>query len=422
LPGVAGADKLCLNKRASGGRGGKAVNEIPRPGDLAADIDWAGRARALAPMIEAAAPRTEQARQVADDVMAALHEAQLFRMAMPRSLGGGEATPMAVTEVMEIVAAADASTAWCLGQAMGCTYAGAYLDPAAARDIFAAPDAVLAWGPGSRSARAVADGDGYRVSGEWMFASGSRHATWIGAHCPIFEADGETPRMVGGRQVIRSMMFPKSSAKMVDVWHVMGLRGTGSDNYVLDGLYVPETHSYRRDNVEDRRVDTALYRIPLLTFYGFAFAGVAMGIARAMLDALIELAETKVAGGASGPLRENAVIQSKVAEAEGKLASARAYLMQMLGETYETGLQTRDFPTEQRARLRVAITTAMDNSRQVVEFAYNAAGATAIFESQPFERRFRDMHAVTQQGQAHLSNYEVAGQVLLGLPSQGHRL
>jgi alkylation response protein AidB-like acyl-CoA dehydrogenase len=403
-------------------RKGKAVNEIPRPADLAADIDWAARARAVAPLIAEAAPRTEAARQVADEVMEALHDAQLFRMAMPRSIGGGEATPMQVFEVMEIVAAADASTAWCLGQGQGCTYAGAYLDPAAANDIFAAPNAILAWGPGSKSARAVADGDGYRVSGEWMFASGSRHATWIGAHCPIFESDGETPRLVNGRQAVRSMMFPKSSAKMVDTWHVMGLRGTGSDNYILDNLYVPETHSYRRDHPDDRRVDSALYRIPLLTFYGFTFAGVAMGIARAMLDALKTLAETKVAGGSSAPLRENAVIQSEVAKAEGKLASARAYLMQMLEETYATGLQTPDFPLDQRAGLRIAITTAMDHARQVVEFAYNAAGATAIFESQPFERRFRDMHAVTQQGQAHLSNYEVAGQVLLGLPSQGHRL
>jgi alkylation response protein AidB-like acyl-CoA dehydrogenase len=398
------------------------VNDIPKPQDVATGVDWVARARDLAPLIAAASPRIERERQVTDEVMAALHDAQLFRMTLPRSLGGGEATAMEVVEVMETVAAADASTAWCLGQAQGCCYAGSYLAHDSALEIFGPPDAVLAWGPASRKAKAVAEGDGYRVAGEWMFASGSRHATWIGAHCPVFEADGVTPREVGGRQVVRSMMFPKSGATMVDVWHVMGLRGTGSDNYVVDNVFVPESRSYRRDNPEDRHVDTALYRIPLLTFYGFAFAGVAMGIARAMLDALIALAATKVAGGASAVLRENAVIQSKVAQAEGRLSSAHVYLIRMLEETWETAQQSPDFPLEQRGRLRVAITNAMDQARQVAEFAYNAAGATAIFESQPFERRFRDMHAVTQQGQAHLSNYEVAGQVLLGLTPGGHRL
>lgn len=359
---------------------------------------------------------------MADDVMAALHDAALFRMALPRSLRGGEATPMGIVEVLETVAAADASTAWCLGQAHGCTLAAGFLDPKAAEDVFGAPDAVLAWGPGGRNGRAVPVEGGYRVSGEWMFASGSRHARWIGAHCPLYREDGTPITDDAGRPMVRSMLFPKSSVTMRDVWQVMGLKGTGSDNYIVEDVFVPEAYSFRRDNPEDRREKGPLYRIPLLTFYGMAFAGVALGIARASLDAFIRLAETKVAAGATSVLRENAVIQSEVAQAEGRLCSARAYLMQMIGETWETAKAGEPFPLDQRARLRVSITWASNQARKVSEFTYLAAGATAIFESNPFERRFRDMHAVSQQGQAHMSNFEAAGQALLGLTPSGHRV
>ena len=391
-------------------------------GAAATDAEWLARARALGPLIADASAATEEARQVTDEVMAALHEAALFRMFLPCSLRGGEATPMALVEVLEAVAAADASTAWCLGQAHGCTLAAAFIDAGAAGDVFGADDAVLAWGPPSGGAKAVATDGGYRVSGEWMFASGSRHASWLGAHCPVVTEAGEPVAGAGGRPLVRTMLFPKASATMKDVWQVMGLRGTGSDNYTVADLFVPEAYSYRRDHPDDRREAAPIYRVPLLTFYGMAFAGVALGIARASLDAFIDLAAKKKPHAAATLLRDNAVVQSDVAQAEARLGSARAYLMQMIREFWETACANEPFPLDQRARLRASITWAMNQARKVNEFAYLAAGATAIFEANAFERRFRDMHAVSQQGQAHLSNFESAGQALLGLTPSGHRV
>jgi indole-3-acetate monooxygenase len=218
------------------------------------------------------------------------------------------------------------------------------------------------------------------------------------------------------------VLFPKAEADILDTWHVSGLRATASNDYQVSELFVPAAYSTWRDSAPDRREPGPLYNIPLLTLYGIGFSGVALGIACACLEAFMRLAETKKPGGGLGGahvLRDNAVIQSNVARATGRLQSARAYLLQMLEEVWETSSSGEKFSLEQRARLRVAITGAMDQSRAVVDFAYHAAGTTAIFEGSAFERRFRDMHTALAQGQAHLSNFEAAGQALMGIePSQ----
>ncbi len=380
------------------------------------DIDWVARARELAPVIEAAAERTEQEGAVPSDVMAQLHDAEMFRMLLPRSLGGGEADPLAAMEVMEVVAAADASTAWCLGQAMGCSFAGAMLDHAVAEEIFAPADAIVAWGPESRSSRAVVTEGGYQVTGKWRFASGGRHATWFGGHSFVYEADGSPRLDKAGNPVVRTMMFPREKTEITNVWQVMGLRGTGSDDYACDDLFVPDAHTTWRGEPADLREPGPLYKIPLLALYGIAFGGISLGLARATLDAFLDLASEKVAGRSSGPLRDNAVIQSNVAQAEARYWSARAFLREIAGEMWASLCAGEEPSLDQRAKLRVAITWSMNQAREVTDYAYQATGTNGIFESSPFERRFRDMHTVSQQGQSHQINFEFAGRVFLGLP------
>jgi alkylation response protein AidB-like acyl-CoA dehydrogenase len=185
---------------------------------------------------------------------------------------------------------------------------------------------------------------------------------------------------------------------------------------------VREEYATWRDWQPDRRENGPLYNIPLLTLYGVGFSGVGLGIARAMLAAFMKLAEAKKTGaglGSQSVLRDNAVIQSKVAQAAGQLQSARAFLHQMLAEIWETSRTSGRFTLEQRARLRIAMVQAMDQARNVVDFAYHASGTSAIFQGSPFERRFRDMHTMLAQGQAHLSNFEAAGLALMGIePAQ----
>jgi indole-3-acetate monooxygenase len=380
-------------------------------------VDWVARARALVPLIEAAGDRIEAERCIVPDVVAALHEAGIFHMLLPPALGGGGADIVAFNQVIETVAAADASTAWCLGQQVASTQAAGYLDPKIAREVFGPLHGAVAWGPPSGAKAVVADG-GYVVTGRWRFASGSGHCPWIGGHCAVIERDGKPRLDERGRPVMRTMLFRKERAIWTDIWHTIGLRGTGSNQYEVKDLFVPDAYTTWRDQPSDRTDDGPLFNIPLLTLYGIGFSGVGLGLARASLDAFMTLAAGKTGRVGPGLLRDNPVIQSEVAKVSGGLHAARAFLRDMLEEIWDA--VTRDGATlEQRARLRLAITGALDQSVRVVDFAYTAAASSAIFAGSPFERRFRDMHTVTAQGQAHMSNFESAGQALFGLePSQ----
>jgi alkylation response protein AidB-like acyl-CoA dehydrogenase len=378
----------------------------------------ADRARVLAPMIAQAAPQIEERRELTPEVVAALHDANLFRMLIPRSLGGHELPPVDYVEAIEEIAAADASTAWCVAQMSVASTMSSCLEPEPAREIFATdPRALLAVGPPNPSGRAVAAPDGYQVTGTWQFASGSRHASWMAAHCPVFEPDGRPRLDDTGMPVERSLIFPKTSARMMDVWHVIGLKGTGSDSYTVTDLFVPtrRTMTAFGRNPAEKRERGPLYRFTVFQLFGASFASIALGIARTTLDAFVELAKNKTPYGAKILLRDNAVVQSQIGLAQSQIASARVFLHQALVEMWQDA-QAGETTIEKRIQLRMASTHATHQAKQVVDAAYHAAGATAIFESNPFERRFRDVHTVSQQVQAHFSVFEAIGQYYLGLP------
>jgi alkylation response protein AidB-like acyl-CoA dehydrogenase len=374
------------------------------------------RARQLRSLIERSAPAIERDRALPQELLAALFDAGLFKMLLPRSCGGEESDPVTFVTAVEEIAKADASTAWCLAQASGCSMAAAYIEPAVAQEIFAARDAVVAWGPVGPTVRATAVDGGYRVTGTWSYASGSRHAQWLGGHSPLVDADGKPCLGADGKPTERTMLFPKTKAVIRDVWQVVGLKGTGSDTYTVTDLFVPTLYTFTRESVADRREAGPLYRFTTYQIYGAAFAAVALGIARATLDAFIQIATTKVPMLGSKPLRDNPVVQSKVAVAEAEWQSSRAYLMQALRDMWDAASRGESATLQQRAALRLAAVHASHQAKEVVETAYHFAGGTAIFENQAFERRLRDIHAVTQQVQSQFVNFEVAGQVLLGLP------
>jgi len=355
--------------------------------------DYVRRAGELAPELAAAADEIERRRELPEAVVDALVERGLFRLLLPRSVGGAELLPADFVPVIEEIAKADAATAWCLNQASGCSMTAAYLDPEAACEIFGGPRGILAWGPGPGTARVVAGG--YRVSAKWSFASGSHNASWLGCHVPILEADGAPRLHPDGSPVVRTM-------------------GTGSDQFSVEDLFVPERHSATRDDAT-RREPGLLYRFSSLQLYAAGFAGVAMGIARSTLDAFIQLARDKVPFRSGGALRDNHLIQSQVAQAEARLAAGRAHLLGALEDITAEIARIGHITLDQRMTARLASTFAIHQSLQVVDTAYHAAGSTAIFEANPFERRFRDIHTVSQQLQGRLEHFETVGQYLLGL-------
>jgi alkylation response protein AidB-like acyl-CoA dehydrogenase len=384
------------------------------PGAPAPDVDYLRRAREFGPELAAAADEIEQRRELPAAIVDGLVERELFRVLLPRVFGGAELPPARYVEVIEEIARHDASTAWCLGQACGCTMTAAYLDPAVAREIFGPKHGIVAWGPpGPAEARAAPGG--YRLTGTWSFASGSHHATWLGAHVPVLAADGAPQRRPEGGPVIRTLLFPKERAEFTDIWHVIGLRGTGSDSYRVSDLFVPEAYAVLRGTEAEPRQPGALYAFSSSNIYASGFAGVALGIARSVLDAFVELGRDKIPRGAQRTLRDNNVIQAQVAQSEARLRGARAFLLGSLDDIWREVAQSGRLTTDDNTTIRLASTWAIHQGCDVVDTAYHAAGATAIFESNPFERRFRDIHTVAQQYQGRQAHFETVGQALLGL-------
>jgi alkylation response protein AidB-like acyl-CoA dehydrogenase len=378
------------------------------------------RARAFVPELAAAAPEIERQRELPEPVVAAMVERGFFRMLLPRSLGGAELDPLTYTGVLYTLAQGDGSTAWCLGQNSGCSMIAPYLPPESAREIFGGPRGILAWGPELPGAgRGVAVDGGYRVAGQWGFATGSRHASWLGCHIPIFQPDGSPCIAANGRPLVRTMILPKSEARIIDNWQVLGLRGTGSDSYRFDDHFVPAAYTASRDNDAERQEPSPLYQFTSGMIYAMSFSHVSLGIARGAFDAFIEIARDKVPRGAKGTLRENNVIQAQIGQCEAKLRSARAYLRGVIGEMWHEARETGRISPEHHPQLRLAATWAIHQSRDVVATVYHAAGASAIFENNPLERRMRDIHAGTQQGQGRPIHFETVGQMLMGLPPEG---
>jgi alkylation response protein AidB-like acyl-CoA dehydrogenase len=378
-------------------------------------MDYVARAKALGPTIAAFADEVERGRELPRELVSTLTSAGLFRLLQPRELGGAELTPMEFAETMGEIASHDASTAWCVGQGNGCGMAAAFLDPAVAREIFGPDDGILAWGPPSGSAEARQVPGGWRLTGSWSFASGSHNATWLGAHILERGADGAPVRRPDGGTILRSLLFPKAQAEMTDIWRVLGLKGTGSDMYSVTDLFVADDHTLLHDPAGHAHHKRRLYRFSFSNLYASGFAGLALGVACAFYDSFVALAADKTPRGAKGTLRHDQVVQSQVAQASARLRSARAFLLTSLEDIWDAVGETGEISLDQTATIRLASTWAIKQAREVVNELYHAAGATVIFDDQPFERRFRDMNTIAQQMQGAQRHFETVGGILLGL-------
>lgn len=365
-------------------------------------------ARALRPRIEAAAPQIERDQRLPRDLVSSMVEAGLFKMVVPLSLGGSELPLLDYAEAVEEIAKADASTGWCVSQNSGVSVLSAYIPKDAARKIFGPPETICAGGHGP--ATAVPVEGGYRLTGTWAFGSNVRQATWLRANCRLAGEDGGPPNLRRGRDGC-ILLIPIEQAQVQDVWDVSGLRGTGSDTYTVQDLFVPADHAVQDACHEEGR----LFAFGTNQVFSVGFASVALGIARASLDALVDFATTKTPRGVSGLLREQARTQMQVAESEATLRSARAFLREAVSDAWEDVSAKHKLSMNARVRLRLATTFAIHRCKDVVDVAYHLAGGNAIFADHPFERRFRDMHAVTQQMQSREDHFEAVGRYLMGL-------
>ena len=375
--------------------------------------DYLGQVQALGSLIADSGERIEETRRLPTDLLNALHGAGLFRLLLERRFNGGEVTPTDFSAIIEAVAHYDGSTAWCLCQANGCAMSASYLDEKIANQIWGDDRAgVLAWGPGPSTA--TREGDAFRVNAEGAFASGGRHATWIGTHATLIDESGEPIRNDAGQKVVRTMLLPAQEITWKDIWHVVGLRGTASDAYIVNDKLVPRQHSLLRDDAAERRTQRPLYLFRQTNLYACGFSGVALGLAQAMVNAFAELATTKIPRYYRNPLSQNQVVQSEYARASIRLSAARTFLRSELDAIWHAVSASGVLSVGERMRIRLATTHAIHEAKAVADTVYDAAGSSAIFANGPFERRVRDLHTVTQQAQGRKAHYETVGSFMLG--------
>ena len=363
------------------------------------------RAQALAPRIAAAADAIDAAREIPAPLADDLKTQGLFRLLVPRSVGGEEMDWLGYLEVVRAVAQADGSVAWCFNQGAVFATTSCRAPAALAREVWGDPRTVVGNGPpqGRVDLRSVAGG--FRLTGQWVFSSGCRHANWIAA---LSGGGGQPPRL---------HLVPRADVELLDVWQVPGLRGTGSFSFRAEDLFVPEARTMRLD--VPPREPGPIYVIPQGLLFACGFGSVALGVARAGLDATTTLAAEKRPRFGSRSLSEDPVIQRQIGQAEAKWRAAKALLAESTAEVWHSVRASGRITMAERIALRMAGTHAIRQSAEVVDIAYNLSGSTAIFANRPIQRRFQDIHVITQQVQGREAHYETAGQFYLGLEPEG---
>jgi alkylation response protein AidB-like acyl-CoA dehydrogenase len=373
--------------------------------------------RALAPLIQESLSVMETERRLAPQVVDALRTLGAFRLAVPQAYGGLELAPMTQVRVVEELSRMDGSVGWCAMVSSAGSFASAFLAPAVAQRLCSSVDFSLA-GQVVPVGRAEVVEGGYRVTGRYRFGSGCQHASVLVGGCVVFE-DGKPRQPAQGRPEIRVMMFPPATCQILDTWHTTGLAGTGSHDFAVENVFVPFAESW--SFAERPQCSGPLYRFPPL--FLVTHAGVPLGIARAAIDVVIELASHKelmpdphkLFG--SRLLREESRVHEIIAVAEGSLAAARSFVYSTLEDLWETLNRNEKPSPRQRALYRIMLIDAHRVAKEVVSTMYDLAATSAIYRSHPLDRLMRDILTACQHGVVHPKMYRPAGRLLLGLES-----
>ncbi|MCH8897940.1 MAG: acyl-CoA dehydrogenase family protein [Chloroflexi bacterium] len=381
------------------------------------ELDLVAAAAGLAPGIRAVRDELETLGHLPGCLVEALDRAGLFQLYLPRSMGGTETDPITGLCAIEELSKVDGSVGWCAVLSSFISGFSAWLDPEVAKSLFGQPPGVRCAGSiRPMGVARIVDG-GYVVSGRWDFASGIDHATVLLCTCKL--VDGQGPRLTADG-VPETIMFlaPKGAAKIHNTWSVMGMRGTGSNDFELEEVFMPEEHSFSMS--EPPRESGQLYHPRMFLTAGWSLnAGNALGIARGAMDAFVELANQAGSTSSATLLRDRSSVQRTVGEAEAIISAARAYLIDAVGKAWQAVGDGSPDPSPQIAQARLAITHAVRESVRAVDLLFHGAGTNAVYQKHPLERYFRDIHMAVQHLAGLPAVFESAGQVLLGLRPDG---
>jgi indole-3-acetate monooxygenase len=355
----------------------------------------------------------EQLRRLPEAAVALMTGLGLFRILQPKRYGGLELSFTEALAVIEEVSAADGSCGWCLLKGSSSNQMAGYLDPAAAQAIWRRSDTVVAGNFNPTKGRAVRTAEGYRLSGRWDWGTGSTHSQWLIAGAMVFESnDATAPLMLdGGRgPVIKAFVVPRAAARLIDTWFSHGMRGTGSGDFELLDVVVPEHFAF--DGLAAApRIDSALYAVPYMAQAPLPHAALAIGIARGALEDLRELAGTKTPLMTQALLKDRETVQAAVGAAAAEIESARAHVHAVAARAWECTSHADAPPLAHTISL--ACTHATHRCVAAVDVLYGLAGGTAVFESSPIQRAFRDIHVAASHFLVNKDKYTAAGKQVL---------
>jgi alkylation response protein AidB-like acyl-CoA dehydrogenase len=384
----------------------------------AAVIDTVATARAMRGELLGRAEEIERARRMPADISAGFARAGFFRMCVPEVYGGLELPPADTMYTIETLGQADGSCAWCvfIGATSGTVLA--MLPPDSARAIFHSPE-VLLGGVFAPRGKAVAEPGGFRVSGRWQWGSGTQNAQWVMGGCEVIR-DGKPELLHNGTPRSRMMIAPASEIEFFDTWHVSGLCGTGSTDFAMNDLFVPDARAVGIG--VDGPLPRPLYAFPQFGLLAMGIAAVALGLARAAIEALVEIAGGKTPQGSARPLATRPAAQADVARAEALLRSARAFYYEAIERAWESACARGRIEVEHRRDVRLATTHATRTCADVVDLMYDLGGGTSVYHRSPLQRIFRDVHVATQHMMVSPATLELTGRLLLGLDTDASQL
>jgi indole-3-acetate monooxygenase len=382
---------------------------------IPADPKLIEAARRLAPVIRQYNEEAERERRLSPPVLAALHEAGLLRMCTPRSLGGLETDPITRALVIEEISGHDTAAGWTLANPLDWAYLCSGLPDEGAEEIYAHPNVVIAAQFG-RPMQATSSPGGYRITGRAPFVSNCHDANWIATTATV--AESRSASEAKGEPKLLMVYLPRENCQIVDTWHVMGMRGTGSNDIAVAEVFVPtaRTFPFVPEFTPGSHYHGALYRFPLIGVVASNMPPLVLAVARRAIEEVSALAHDKVPVASSTALRGRASAQSKLARAEAAVRSARVFLFDTLSEAWAAAVAGETISLRQKADVLLAMTNAVSSGVKAVELMCSVAGTSGIYTRSPLERYFRDVQVIRHHAFAAETRYETVGQVYLGVP------
>ncbi len=362
----------------------------------------------------------EQQRRLPQELVSQLKAAGFFRMTMPRAWGGLEVDPITQLQVLEILAEADASVAWCVKIGSDTGYFSAFIDQQVAREMFADPDTITG-STLTTTAQADRVPGGYQVSGRMPFSSGCQHSDWFVLGCLVYDK-GVQCFHDNGVPVTRQCFVPARAVKILDTWDTIGLRGSGSHDLEINDWFVPEAQSFSFQDIQCHR-PSPLYAFPMSILLNFS--SVPLGIARAALNDFAGHAHRPtrmtLVGEELAPLKnlcDEYFVQDTLGRCAAALGASRAYLYTTIDNLWSALCSGQPPTPEQIADFQLMHTQVFESCKDVVERVYKISGGGAVYRRHRIERQLRDMLTVNQHVINSLRSYAAGGRMLLGLPPE----